>query len=163
MERYEFMKRNFDDHFFMNKAYAQAARAFKHNEVPIGGVLVDDQGNIIAQAYNQVERKQTQLAHAELLILAKAAKKMKSWRLSKTTLYVTVQPCMMCAGALFLSRVSCVIFGVASEKFGANFEMLQNKGIYKNLSLNVRYFPHVRSISQNWQKSNKICCNEKKK
>src|SRR3990167_8787540 len=90
---------NLDD-FGMEHALQQAYKANDKNEVPIGAVILNKDGKIIARAYNQVEKKETQLAHAELQVLDKATKKMKRWRLHDCTLYVTLQPCMMCMGAI---------------------------------------------------------------
>lgn len=135
-----------DDSFFMSLAYRQAKKAFSIDEVPIGAVLVDKHGRVIAQAYNQMEKKHTQLAHAEMQTLAKAGKKMKNWRLSGATLYVTVQPCLMCLGALYLSRVSRVVYGVQSPKFGASLNMThQDLGIYKNLDMKIEYAASSKS------------------
>lgn len=130
----------------MHAAYRQAVKAYNIDEVPIGAVLVDAQGKIIARGYNQMEKKMSQLAHAELQVLAKSVKKMKNWRLSGTTLYVSVQPCLMCLGALYLSRVSRVVYGVPSPKFGAEIaqELLQT-GIYKNLDTQVQCLNYEKS------------------
>ena len=135
-----------DDIFFMDAAYRQALKAKSKNEVPIGAVLVNNSGKIITRAYNQVEKKGTVLAHAELLTLAKAVKKMKNWRLSGTTLYVTLQPCMMCLGALYLSRIDRVVYGVESLKFGASLNLLEpNLKIYKNLGMKVECLNYVKA------------------
>ncbi len=135
-----------NDLFFMMLAYDQALKAYKIDEVPIGAVLVNDQGNIIAKSYNQMEKKQSQLAHAELQVLAKSLKKMKNWRLSGTTLYVTVQPCLMCLGALYLSRVDRIVYGVESLKFGASADNFGCKtGIYKNLKTKLESLHHEPS------------------
>lgn len=125
------------DLFFMEQAYLQACKAFKAGEVPIGAILVDEGGVIIARGYNQVERKHTQTAHAELLALSKAARKKNNWRLLATTLYVTVQPCLMCLGALYLSRVSRVVYGIESTKFGISLDRGIEIGIYKNLETKI--------------------------
>lgn len=122
-----------DDQFFMDQAYVQAVKAYAINEVPIGAVLVDDAGTIVARGYNQVEKKSTQLAHAEMLALSRGAKKIKNWRLGSMTLYVTVQPCMMCLGALYLSRVKRIVYGVESPKYGASSTETCASGIYQNL------------------------------
>lgn len=127
------------DQYFMDKAVDQAFKAFDKEEVPIGAVLVDAQGVIIARGYNQMEKKESQLAHAEMVVLQKALKKIKNWRLLDTTLYVTVQPCMMCLGALYLSRVSRVVYGAISPKFGMSFDTALSCGIYKNLSMKLEY------------------------
>lgn len=135
----------------MEVAYRQALKAFERDEVPIGAVLIDSKGQIIAQAYNQMEKKNSQLAHAELQVLAKSTKKMKNWRLSGTTLYVSVQPCLMCLGALYLSRVSRVVYGVRSLKFGASFNVATLNteqsalGIYKNLHTKVQCLNYAKS------------------
>lgn len=131
-----------NDLFFIDQAYKQAKKAFEKNEVPIGAIIVDSQGNIFARGYNQVEKKQSQIAHAEMQVLAKAAKKMKSFRLSQMTLYVTLQPCLMCMAALYLFRIKRVVYAVESLKFGARADVaMQNMGIYKNLKLDVIYLP----------------------
>ena len=126
-----------NDLYFMNMAYHQARKAMAINEVPIGAVLVDKNGAVLARGYNQVEKKQTQLAHAEISVLAKAAKKSINWRLSGATLYVTLQPCLMCLGALYLSRVSRVVYGMPSIKFGIPLDQGVALGIYKNLETKI--------------------------
>ena len=135
------------DLFFMRKAFLQAQKAYAIDEVPIGAILVDQRGTIIAQSYNQIEKKKSQLAHAEMVVLQKAAKKIKNWRLQHTTLYVTVQPCMMCLGALYLSRVSRVVYGAESYKFGMTLDTALTKGIYKNLSLKLEYMEYNESAN----------------
>ncbi|HSW76644.1 MAG TPA: nucleoside deaminase [Candidatus Saccharimonadales bacterium] len=122
-----------DDLYFMNLAYKQARKALAINEVPIGAVLVDKHGIVLARAYNQVEKKQTQLVHAELVVIAKSCKKKKNWRLSGATLYVTLQPCLMCLGAIYLSRISRIVYGMPSGKFGIPLDQGVQLGIYKNL------------------------------
>ncbi len=135
-----------DDLFFMNMAYMQACKAFNNDEVPIGAVLVDKAGNVLSRAYNQIEKKQTQLAHAEMQVLLKASKKIESWRLSNLVLYVTVQPCLMCLGALYLSRISRVVYGVSSPKFGASINLLEQKdGIYKHLDMKIECLQYQKS------------------
>lgn len=99
---------------YMKKAYAQAKLAFKNNEVPIGAVVVCD-GKIISRAYNNRNKSQNAVYHAELLAISKACKKLKSWRLENCELYVTLEPCPMCAGAILNARIKKVIFG-AYEK-----------------------------------------------
>lgn len=133
------------DQYFMDKAIEQASRAFGKDEVPIGAVLVDANGIIIARGYNQMEKKKSQLAHAEMIVLQKALKKIKNWRLLDITLYVTVQPCMMCLGALYLSRVSRVVYGAISHKFGMSFDTALSCGIYKNLSMKLEYMEYKKA------------------
>ena len=129
----------------MKAAYAQAVKAYNIDEVPIGAVLVNASGKIIARAYNQMEKKQSQLAHSELQVLAKSAKKMKNWRLSGTTLYVSVQPCLMCLGAVYLSRVSRIVYGVPSPKFGFTMNNQCEAGIYKNLDTKIECLNYEKS------------------
>ena len=122
---------NFDD-FGMEQALKQAHKAYAENEVPIGAVILNKDGKIIARAYNQVEKKETQLAHAELQVLDKVTKKMKRWRLNDCTLYVTLQPCMMCMGAAILSRVSRIVYAANSPLFGCDPGKQEWCGIYKD-------------------------------
>ena len=105
------------DGHFMSDALRQARLAYEADEVPIGAVIVRD-GRIIARAFNQVELLKDATAHAEILALTQAAHALGDWRLEGTTLFVTKEPCPMCAGAIVLSRVQRVVFGVADPKSG---------------------------------------------
>lgn len=107
-----------DDNYWMGKALAQAANAGARGEVPIGAVLVKD-GVVIGRGYNLREGKQDPCAHAELLAIRQAAKRFKAWRLTGTTLYVTLEPCPMCMGAIILARVERLVFGCSDPKAGA--------------------------------------------
>lgn len=121
------------DLFFMDQAYKQAQKAFKAQEIPIGAVLVSRDGHVLAQGYNQVEKKQNTVLHAEMIVIQKASKKLESWRLVGATLYVTVQPCLMCLGAIFLARIPRVVYGIESAKYGVFIDQVQKLGIYQNL------------------------------
>ena len=101
----------------MGDALRQARLAFDADEVPVGAVIVRE-GRVIARAFNQVELLKDATAHAEILALTQAAHALGDWRLDGTTLYVTKEPCPMCAGAIVLSRVKRVVFGVADPKSG---------------------------------------------
>ncbi len=103
---------------FMNKALNLARRALKHEEVPIGAIIVDQNNIIIGKGYNRIEKKQSQLAHAEAIAISQAYKKMNSWRLIGCTIYVTLEPCLMCLGLIALSRISRVVYGAKSHLFG---------------------------------------------
>ncbi|WP_462410021.1 tRNA adenosine(34) deaminase TadA [Neobacillus sp. Marseille-QA0830] len=105
------------DELFMREAIKEAKKAEEINEVPIGAVIVHD-GKIIARAHNLRETEQNSLAHAELLAIEGACREMGSWRLENTTLYVTLEPCPMCAGAIMLSRVERVVYGASDPKGG---------------------------------------------
>ncbi|WP_136514858.1 tRNA adenosine(34) deaminase TadA [Geomonas edaphica] len=107
-----------DDHYWMGKALEQAGKAESIGEVPIGAVIVKD-GAIIARGHNLRESKQDPSAHAEMIAIRKAAKKLGSWRLTGATLYVTLEPCTMCMGAIILSRIDRVVFGSYDPKGGA--------------------------------------------
>lgn len=102
----------------MDKALAEARKAESKAEVPIGCVIVRE-GRIIARAHNLRESTQDPAAHAELLAIRKAAKKLGAWRLLDCTLYVTLEPCLMCMGAIILARVPTVVFGCFDPKAGA--------------------------------------------
>jgi tRNA(adenine34) deaminase len=106
------------DEIFMQRALELAARARDREEVPVGAVLVQD-GKVLTEACNEVETRQDATAHAEMLAIAEAQALLKTWRLSGTTLYVTKEPCPMCAGALAHMRVDRIVFGVSDPKAGA--------------------------------------------
>ncbi|HTS02290.1 MAG TPA: tRNA adenosine(34) deaminase TadA [Thermoanaerobaculia bacterium] len=105
------------DEKFMRQALAAARRAPAHSDVPVGAVVVRD-GAVIARARNAREKAGDPTAHAEVLAIRKAAKRVGSWRLSGCTLYVTLEPCAMCAGAIVLSRLPRLVFGAADPKAG---------------------------------------------
>ncbi len=105
------------DEFFMHQALRQAARAAEADEVPIGAVIVKD-GRVIARAHNQVETLHDATAHAEILAITQASQILGDWRLEGCTLYVTKEPCPMCAGAMVLARVAKVIYGAHDPKSG---------------------------------------------
>ena len=127
----ETKKFNFDE-LGMKLALQQAHKAYAKDEVPIGAVIINKDGIIIARAYNQVEKKETQLAHAELQVLDRATKNMKRGRLNDMTLYVTLQPCIMCMGAAILSRVGRIVYAANSPLFGCDLDKYEWFGIYKD-------------------------------
>ena len=102
----------------MQIALEVANEAYRQEEVPVGAVLVKE-GEVIATAYNRRERLQDPTAHAEILAIRAAAEVMGSWRLTDTTLYVTLEPCAMCAGAIIQSRIPRLVFGTHDLKAGA--------------------------------------------
>lgn len=106
------------DHYFMGEALRQAARAYEAEETPVGAVVVRE-GRIIARAFNQVELLKDATAHAEMLALTQAEEAVGDWRLTDCTLYVTKEPCPMCAGAAVHVRLARVVFGVSDPKAGA--------------------------------------------
>jgi len=106
------------DDYFMREALRQAARAYEAEEVPVGAVIVRE-GRIIARAYNQVELLKDATAHAEMLAITAAEEAVGDWRLTDCTLYVTKEPCPMCAGAMVHVRLARVVFGASDLKAGA--------------------------------------------
>jgi len=102
---------------FMREALKEAQKAYELDEVPIGAVIVKD-GQIIARGHNLREREQNPILHAEIVAICRAAQKVKSWRLTGCEIYVTIEPCPMCAGALIQSRLDRVIFGARDPKAG---------------------------------------------
>ena len=106
------------DHYFMGEALRQAAKAYAAEEVPVGAVVVRE-GHVIARAFNQVELLKDATAHAEMLALTQAEEAMGDWRLTDCTLYVSKEPCPMCAGAIVHVRLARVVFGVSDPKAGA--------------------------------------------
>lgn len=128
------------DIFFMRKAIEQAKLAERIEEVPIGAIIVRND-DIIASAYNEREATQQALAHAELLAIEKACAALSSWRLTDCTLYVTLEPCPMCAGAIVQSRMKRVVYGAADPKAGC-------AGTLMNL-LNEKRFNHQVEVESN--------------
>ena len=104
---------------YMKIALAEAEKAFQKREIPIGAVIINDAGRILSKAHNESITRKDPTAHAEILALRQAAETVKNYRLSNTKLYVTIEPCLMCAGALIQARVEEVIFGACDPKGGA--------------------------------------------
>ena len=124
------------DHYFMGEALRQAAKAYAAEEVPVGAVVVRE-GHIIARAFNQVELLKDATAHAEMLALTQAEEAVGDWRLTDCTLYVTKEPCPMCAGAIVHVRLSRVVYGASDPKAGA-----------AGSALNLLQFPTLNHHSQ---------------
>ncbi len=106
------------DHYFMGEALRQAAKAYAAEEVPVGAVVVRE-GRVIARSFNQVELLKDATAHAEMLALTQAEEAVGDWRLTDCTLYVTKEPCPMCAGAIVHVRLARVVYGASDPKGGA--------------------------------------------
>ncbi|MBU6383836.1 MAG: tRNA adenosine(34) deaminase TadA [Verrucomicrobia bacterium] len=108
-----------NDETFMREALKEARKAFAIDEVPVGAVLVLE-GKVIARGHNQVELLQDATAHAEILCLTAGSGALRAWRLAETTLYCTLEPCCMCAGALLNARVKRLVWGAPDLRVGAN-------------------------------------------
>ena len=112
-----------NDEFYMGEALKEARKAFEKGEVPIGAVIVHEppgqEKRIIARAHNQVEMLHDATAHAEMIAITQAEEHLENWRLQYCTIYVSVEPCMMCCGAMILSRIKRLCYGASDEKAGA--------------------------------------------
>jgi len=115
------------DEHFMRLALREAERALEHDDVPVGAVIVSE-GEVVAGAHNERELRQDPSAHAELLAIREAARALASWRLLDCVLYVTLEPCAMCAGAIVLARLPRVIYGAGDPKAGAAGSVLDVLG-----------------------------------
>ena len=121
-----------NDEFFMTLAVEEAIKAYKENEVPVGAVIVKD-GKVIAKGYNKRETSNSPIAHAEIIAIEEASRQLKNWRLYGCELYVTLEPCPMCAGAILQSRISKLHIGTFDENTGACGSVIN---IVQNYNLN---------------------------
>lgn len=103
---------------YMNIALIEAKKAYKRNEVPIGCIIVKN-NKIISKAYNKKEKTNVVTKHAEIIAIEKACKKLKTWHLNDCILYTTVEPCLMCTGAIIQSRIKKVVYATKNEKYGS--------------------------------------------
>ena len=133
------MRKYTEDEKFMKEAIKQAKKAEAIGDVPIGCVIVHD-GKIIARGYNKRNRDKTVLAHAELLAMKKACKKLGDWRLEDCTMYITLEPCQMCAGAIVQARIPKVVIGCMNPKAGCAGSIL-------NL-LDMKQFNHQVEVTR---------------
>lgn len=125
------------DFFFMGQALEQAQQAFTCDEVPVGAIIVTAQAEIIACAYNQVESRNTQCAHAELQALQQAGERSGDWRLLGCWIYITLQPCGMCMHAIRLHRLAGVVYGADSPLFGCHLDKREFDSVYKNDTIQI--------------------------
>lgn len=108
--------------YYMNIAIKQAKKAYKNKEVPVGAVIVKN-NKIIAKAFNKKEKTKNVIKHAEMIAISRACKKIKNWRLENCTIYVTMEPCMMCSGAIEQSRIKKIVYGVKNENYGSTDQL----------------------------------------
>jgi tRNA(adenine34) deaminase len=133
-----------DDERFMREAFEEGRLATEHGDIPIGAAIVRD-GTVVARAGNRREVDADPSAHAEVIAIREAARALGRWRLSDCALYVTVEPCAMCAGAAVLARIALVVFGAPDEKAGAvksRTELLD--ATWMNHHPRWRYYPQLR-------------------
>ncbi len=148
--------------YYMRQALAEAQKAYEEGEVPVGCIIVYE-NSIIGRGYNQREKLQDPTAHAEMLAITSAASALGSWRLENTRMYVTLEPCPMCAGAIILSRIPEVYFGAMDPKAGCcgtlmnllsdtrfNHQPMVTSGICANEcgSLLTKFFQEIRQKSK---------------
>ena len=156
------MKKEKTNEYYMRQALNEAEKAYKKLEVPVGAIIVKN-GKIIARAHNQKEEKKDTTRHAEILAIQKASKKLQSWRLIDCEMYVTLEPCSMCAGAIINSRIKKVYIGALDEKTGAagsvfnlfndytfNHKVETEKGILKDDCEKIlkNFFKELRKIKK---------------
>jgi tRNA(adenine34) deaminase len=129
------------DHFFyMNTAYQEALKALDEGEVPVGAVIVKN-NTIIGKGYNRVEKLADATAHAEIIAMGAASSYLSSWRLNDCTLYVTLEPCLMCLGALMQSRIENIVYAAADQKAGA----IDSHYYRQEIERTYGYFPVITS------------------
>ena len=131
------MAEKLDDEKFMHIALLEAQKAFKKDEVPVGCVIVKN-GKVISKGHNKKEKKHCAVFHAEIVALLGACKKLHDWRLNNCTMYVTMEPCAMCAGAILNHRVGKVVIGIAEPHFGAcggGIDLLHCPALGSNVSV----------------------------
>ena len=107
------------DREYMAIALDEARLAMESGEVPVGAVLIDDEGGVVVRAHNMCEAERDATAHAEILAIREAGRKLSRWRLTGCTLYVTLEPCPMCAGAIMSARISRLVYGATDARAGA--------------------------------------------
>ena len=148
--------------YYMKQALKEAEKAYQKLEVPVGAIIVKD-GKIIARAHNQKETKMDTTKHAEILAIQKASKKLQSWRLIDCEMYITLEPCSMCAGAIINSRIKKIYIGTMDDKTGAagskldlfedytfNHKVEVEKNIMKEECEEIlkRFFKELRTIKK---------------
>ena len=124
------MKHN--DEYFMEKAINESLKSAQNGEVPVGVVMVEN-NKIISKGHNMIEKKHNSTMHAEIIAISKASKKKKNWRLDNCILYTTMEPCMMCCGAIMQSRIKKIVYGIQNKQYG-HTKYLKNVEIVKEIS-----------------------------
>ena len=120
--------------YYMQLAIKEAKKALKHGEVPVGAVIVKN-NKLISRGYNKKEKTKNVTKHAEMIAISKACKKIKNWRLDDCEIYITMEPCMMCSGAIEQSRIKKIIYGTKNANYGYTHNLKKIKivsNIYEN-------------------------------
>lgn len=115
---------------YMQLAIKQAQKALKKGDVPVGAIIVYN-NKVIAKAYNKKQKSMIATKHAEIIAIEKACKKLETWHLDDCVIYVTMEPCLMCAGAIMQSRIKKVVYGVKNEKYGCISTLGNNETIFQ--------------------------------
>ncbi len=150
------------DDYFLEQALKEAQKAFDAQEVPIGCVIVRD-SRIIARGHNQMESLKDPTAHAEILAIGAACNQLDNWRLDGCTLYVTLEPCPMCAGAILNSRISKVVYGCRDKRLGAlgsTYDILEGNPINREVEVVHEAMSHpcleiIKEFFRNLRRKNK--------
>ena len=129
-----------DAQYYMNAAWQEAVKAFDEGEVPVGAVG-EKEGRIIGRGYNRMEKLFDATAHAEVLAIGAASTLLETWRLSDCTLYVTLEPCVMCLGAILQARIAAIVYAAPDPRYGAVDTFFHRQ----ELERAYRYFPKVTS------------------
>ncbi len=127
------------DQVFMRIALEQADKAYENLEIPVGAIIVSGNGTVLSKAYNKTESQFSQACHAEILAINKAGKKKKDWRLNDCTMYVTLEPCLMCMGLICISRIARLVCAVKSPLFGFCIDNQTLPNLYKKHIKNITY------------------------
>lgn len=127
-----------DHQYYMHSAYQEAVKAYDDGEVPVGAVIVKN-GKIIGKGYNQVEKLPDGTAHAEIIAISAASSGLENWRLNECTIYVTLEPCIMCLGALLQTRIQTIVYGAPDPRAGA----IDSHYYRQELERCYGYFPEV--------------------
>ncbi len=129
-----------DPYYFMTKAFQEALKALDEGEVPVGAIVEKD-GSVLGRGYNRVESLKDATAHAEIIAITAAANRLSDWRLSGCTLYVTLEPCLMCMGALMQSRIGSICYAAKDPRAGAVDSFFYRQEIERSYG----YFPQISS------------------
>ncbi|MCI8346372.1 MAG: nucleoside deaminase [Bacilli bacterium] len=145
------------NHKYMDMAIKESLRAYKKNEVPVGCVIIKN-GKIIAKTHNLKEKKKSVTAHAELLAINKASKKLNNWRLNDCEMYVTLQPCPMCSSAIKQSRIRRVYYALTNSSNSISKKILDetdiNRKVFVEKNINDKYYKSIiRKFFKNRRKS----------
>lgn len=129
-----------EPHYFMQAAYQEALKALDEGEVPVGAVI-EKSGSIIGRGYNRIEQLTDATAHAEIIAVTAAAAGLATWRLEECTMYVTIEPCIMCVGALMQSRIGAIVYGAHDPRLGA----IDTRSYRPELEQAYGFFPRITS------------------